>query len=107
MKRGEVWWVDFDPSIGGEVQKTRPAVIISNDSSNRSMNRLQVVPISSNVKKLFPSEAYVQLNGEQRKAMADQISTASVERFHKKIGVLSAEDLRRVEHAVRTQLGLD
>jgi mRNA-degrading endonuclease toxin of MazEF toxin-antitoxin module len=43
MLRGEVWWVDFDPSLGGEVQKTRP-VIVGNDASNRYLNRLQVAP---------------------------------------------------------------
>ncbi len=47
MKRGEVWWVNFDPSVGGEIRKQRPAVIISNYSANRFLNRVQVVPMSS------------------------------------------------------------
>jgi len=49
MLRGEVWWVNFDPSLGGEIQKTRPAVIVSNNASNRVLNRLQVLPITSQV----------------------------------------------------------
>jgi len=74
MLRGEVWWVDFDPSFGGEIRKTRPAIIVSNDASNRNLNRIQVVPVTSNVSRVYPCEAAIDLNGEPRKAMADQIA---------------------------------
>jgi mRNA interferase MazF len=106
MNRGEVWWVSFDPSIGGEIRKRRTAIVVSNDASNRALNRLQVIPLTSNVERLYPCEAYVTLNGEQRKAMADQIATVSKKRLQKRTGRLSATDLDAVERAIRVQLDL-
>lgn len=106
MKRGEVWWVDFEPALGSEVKKTRPAVIVSNDASNAAMPRVQVVPITSNVQRLYVFEAVVRVRGVAGKAMADQITTADKQRLKKRIGKLSAGELQGLERALKIQLSL-
>ena len=106
MRRGEVWWVSFDPSVGGEIRKRRPAIIVSNDASNLHMNRLQVVPLTSKTDRLYPGEAYITLNGELRKAIADQITTVSKRRVSERIGVISPTDMDLVEYAIKMQLAL-
>ena len=106
MLRGEVWWVDFDPAVGGEIQKTRPAVIVSNDAANRYLNRVVVVPMTSNTSRVYQGEALVTVDGIPNKAMADQIMTADKSRLNKCTATLSKADMQAVERAIKVQLAL-
>lgn len=104
--RGEVWWVAFDPSVGGEIQKTRPAIILSNNAANSALNRVVVIPVSSQVSKLYPSEVLITLNGESRKAMADQVMTASKQRLKSRLGSLSRSDMTAVGRVLLFHLAI-
>jgi mRNA interferase MazF len=92
--------------VSGEIQKKRPALNVSNDASNKYLNRVQVVPLTSQVERVYPSEAEVILNGRPNKAMADQLTTVSKMRLTKLADRLTSAEIKSVEHAIRIQLGL-
>jgi mRNA interferase MazF len=106
MKRGEVWWISFGISTGGEVRKKRPAVIVSNDAANRHLNRLQVIPLTGSIERLYPSEAYVTFRNRQSKTMADLLTTVSKKRLINRAGILSGDDMHGIAEAMRIQLDL-
>jgi mRNA interferase MazF len=106
MQRSEIWWVNFDRSIGEEIKRKRLSVIISNNASNKFLNRVQVVPLSSKTERLYPSEAAVVFEGKESQAMADQLATVSKVRLFRRAGGLSPEDMHKVEEAVKIQLAM-
>lgn len=107
MQRGEVWWVEFDPSIGSEIRKKRPAVIVSNNLANKHVARVVVVPLTSNTGRVYPAEAVVNVGGKSAKAMADQIMAADKKRLSNKLDTLSEVDLIAIENAIKLHLDLD
>jgi len=105
-KRGEIWWINFDPSVGNEIKKKRPAVIVSNNTSNKYLKRYQVIPLSTNVEKIYPSETKLNVLGKINKAMADQLTTVSELRFINKIGEVSENEVKSIESIIKLQLDL-
>ena len=106
MRRGDVWWVALDPTVGGEIRKARPAIIISNDMWNARSNRVQIVPVTSRTRRVEPSEALVNVLGGLSKAVADQLRTIDKSRLRGHVGRLTDAEMQAVEHAVRYQLDL-
>lgn len=105
-KRGEIWWVNFDPSVGNEIKKKRPAVIVSNNTSNKYLKRYQVLPLSTNVEKIYPSETKLNVLDKVNKAMADQLTTVSELRFINKIGNVTGNEIKSIENIIKLQLDL-
>ena len=106
MKRGDVYWVAFDPSVGGEIRKTRPAIIVSHNAFSRSSNRLQVVPLSSQISRIHPSDTLVFIQGQYSKAMADQLTTVSKLRVKQHIASITDAEMEEVEAVIKLQLAL-
>ena len=106
MRRGEVWWVAFGRSLGGEIRKRRPAVILTTNAAIVHLNRVQVIPLTTNVSRVYPGEALVTINDRSHKAMADQLTTVSKARITDFFGKLSSADMEKLEGTVRLHLGL-
>ena len=105
-RRGDVYWVALDPAMGTEIQKTRPAVIVSNDSCNRHGGRVVVVPITSNVDKLYPGDAAIIVRNKPARALGDQLRSIDKARLRARLGRLTQADLAAVEEGVRITLDL-
>ena len=105
-KRGDVYWVALDPTHGTEIKKTRPAVIVSNNSCNAFGSRVVVLPLTSNVDSLYPGEAEITVNGKPARAIGDQIRSLDKSRLRSKIETLIPDHLRAVDDAIRITLDL-
>ena len=106
MNRGDVYWVNFDPAVGSEIQKKRPAVIVSNNLNNQYMPRVQVLPLTSNISKVYPCEALITLRGKTSKVLADQITTVDKIRIGEFIGALNYTEIIIINKIIKLQLDL-
>jgi mRNA interferase MazF len=105
-RRGDIYWVALDPALGSEIRKTRPAVIVSNDSCNTHGTRVVVLPITSNVTSLYPGEARIEVRGQPGRALGDQIRSIDKARLRSRVGRLSQDEIQSVDEALRITLGL-
>jgi len=106
LRRGAIYWVNLDPTIGSEVKKTRPGVIVSNDAQNMVGRRVVIAPVTSVLKKVYPFEVLVDIAGKKSKIMLDQIRTVDCQRLGEKIGKLSMEEIDELDKALKLVLSL-
>lgn len=107
IRRGDIFWVNFDPAKASEIQKTRPALVCSHDILNDNSSRIIVAPITSNLKKVYSFEyAIKERGGVQGKIMIDQIKSIDKSRLGKKIGSLTIAEMQEIEAILKFILGL-
>jgi mRNA interferase MazF len=107
IERGDIYWVDLDLARGSETNKTRPAVIISNNIQNAASSRVIVAPITSSVKSIYPFEVEVSVADKEAKIMADQIRTVDKLRLKGYLGKLTKKETHELERAIRLVLSLE
>lgn len=105
-RRGDVYWISLDPTLGSETKKTRPCVILSNNAQNKKSRRVIIAPITSNTRTIYPFEAKVKVGAKVGKAMLDQIRSVDKKRLGKQITHIDIETLLEIEKALRIVLQL-
>lgn len=112
MKRGEIYYANLSPAVGSEMDKRRPILIVSNDANNRAANTVTILPLTSNVTRIYPFE--VLLNPEDSglstpsKVQAQQVRTISKQRINSEtVGIVSEEIMLLVDAAIKLHLDLD
>ena len=105
-QRGEVYWVELDPTVGAEINKTRPAVIVSNNAGNKMSYRVIIAPITSSSARIYPFESGIFLNNKKGKALLDQVRSIDKKRLKKKIGKLDPKTMQSIDKALKIALSL-
>lgn len=111
MKRGEIYFANLDPTIGAEIKKKRPVLIVSNNANNKAAKTVTIVPITSNVKKIYPFEVFLktQHSGlpKPSKAQCHQIRTISKMRIQsRRIGVVEKNIISQLNSAIKLHLAI-
>ena len=105
-QRGEVWWAALDPTLGSEISKTRPCVVITRDLINQYRRTVVIVPLSSSPSAHPPIRVSVNCGGKPAVAVVDQIRSIAKERLQKRIGVLTEAEMEAIGGALQQVLDL-
>ena len=110
-KKGEIYLVNFDPTVGHEVKKKRPAVIISNNIHNQFSPLVTVAPLSSNINKVYSFEVYIQKESaglnENSKIMIIQLRSIDKKRLINKIGnIENKETINKINQVITEHFDL-
>lgn len=105
-KRGDIYWIRLDPTTGSEIQKTRPCLILSNNSQNKNGLRIIAAPITTKVKNVYPFETKLSLKGKECKVLLDQIRALDKQRIESLIDTIDSFTMLQVEEALRVALDL-
>jgi mRNA interferase MazF len=111
-RRGEIYWVNLDPTVGSEIAKTRPCLVISNDVGNRFSSRITIAPFTSRgLDRIYPYEVLIESGEggltEASKIILDNIRSVDKRRLGRYLGVLSADAMQAVNRAIRLSLAVD
>lgn len=106
IRRGDIFWVDFDPAKATEIQKKRPALVCSYNVMNENSSRIIVAPITSNLNKVYSFEYEIHKPEVNGKIMLDQIRSIDKSRLGNKLGQLSLEEMQGVDLILKSILGI-
>jgi mRNA interferase MazF len=110
MRRGDIYLVDFEPAVGSEIRKTRPALVVSCDEANRHLRTIMVIPFSSKIEKVFPFDVLVRKSDSgldlDSKLKIPQMRAVDKSRLSKHIGTVGDEIMTAVERAIRLHLAM-
>lgn len=106
-ERGEIWWVALDPTLGSEIRKTRPCVVVSVRVLNERRRTVIVVPLSSSPKASPPILIPITCDGRPAVAVSDQLRAVAKERLRSRLGVVAEDELAALAGGLRQimQLG--
>ena len=110
VQRGDVFWANLDPTIGVEIKKVRPVVVVSNNVINQRSQLVIIVPLTTNVERLSPSHVLIPRGegglSQDSKVLTEQIRAMDKQRLTGKVGILSERFLQLIEQALRNSLDM-